>query len=108
MSASRRMGIYDELASKIRSAALTSDLHRFVDTLARKFEVRSISDERVLGVLDSGNPDEILEVLRTETTLVVLMLRVHQEENKELAEARAADEARKAADARATLDAAGL
>jgi hypothetical protein len=78
----RRKGIYDELASKIRSAALTSDLSRFVEGLARKFDVRALSDQKVLNIVKNGNHNLILDTLRNETTMIVLMLRFYKDGNR--------------------------
>lgn len=98
MANSRRAGIYDELTSKIRSAALTSDLRRFVDSLCKKWDVRSLSDSAVIRIIEKGDHSAILDTLRNETTMIVLMLRVHQEAAREKAQ-------REAEQTKATLDA---
>lgn len=82
VSPSRRMKIYDELSSKIRSAALTSDLHKFLSRLCDKMGVRSISDPRVLKIFECINHAEMLKILREETSFVILMLRETQEAKK--------------------------
>jgi hypothetical protein len=81
---SRRMSIYDELASKVRSAALTSDLGRFLAALCDKLGVRVPGDDaRVLAIMREADGQALLQVLRDETTLIILMLREVQEARRE-------------------------
>lgn len=75
------MGIYDEFASKIQSAAMTSDLSLFVERLARKMGVRSFKGTTVDSILKRTDATLTLDVLRNETSLVVVLMRVYQEEN---------------------------
>lgn len=82
MGANRRKGIYDELASKIRSAALTSSLSEFLESLCRKFEVRSICGQHLLSVdsiMKSDSAPRVLEIIRSEPSLIVVMLRLELE-----------------------------
>lgn len=81
VSAVRRMGIYDEFASKIQSAAMTSDLRLFVERLARKMGLRSFKTTAVDAILLRSDGAATLDVLRNETSLIVVMMRVFQEEN---------------------------
>lgn len=75
------MGIYDEFASKIQSAAMTSDLRLFVERLSRKMGLRSFKTTAIDNVLKCSDASITLDVLRNETSLIVVMMRVWQEEN---------------------------
>jgi hypothetical protein len=81
VSAGRRKGIYDEFASKIQSAAMTSDIHLFAERLARKMGLRSFKGTTIDAILKRCDPAGTLDVLRNETSLIVVMMRVFQEEN---------------------------
>lgn len=76
------MGIYDEFGSKIQSAAMTSHLHSFVEKLSRKMGVRGFKRTSIQAVLDRADERMTLDVLRNETSLIVVMMRVWQEEHK--------------------------
>jgi hypothetical protein len=89
VSAKWRMGIWEEFGSKIQSAAMTSDAHRFVEALARKMDVRSLNSDTVPFVLSTCDHDALLDLIRNETTLLVLMLRLRQEEKRESRKAAA-------------------
>lgn len=79
---SRRMRIYDELSSKIKSAAMTNNLDHFLEKFMTKWGVRSISDFGVLDILRNSNHRELLNILRNDTALIILMLRDFQDNKK--------------------------
>jgi hypothetical protein len=79
VSPRRRMGIYDELQQKIRSAAHCATLPQFVSRLADGMGAIALSDPRVVEICDSGMDEELLSVLRDEAHIVVLLLRQTQE-----------------------------
>lgn len=70
----------------MRSAAYTSNLGRFVNSLCSKLQAfpgRNIGErDEVLEILNSGNDRELLKLLREETTLIVLMVRVANEQRR--------------------------
>jgi len=82
MSSSRRMGIYDELTSKIKSAATSNGIPAMLCRLQGKFGVRSLKNTNALAIAYGDDGPEILEVLRNEAPLIVLMLREAQEKKK--------------------------
>jgi hypothetical protein len=91
MAKSRLYGIYDELNSKIRSAALTSDLVRFTENLGRSFGIRDLADTTLLELVTLLGPDDhraVLDALRNETSFVVLEVRLKSEEKREAYEQR--------------------
>ncbi|MBU1999466.1 MAG: hypothetical protein KKE64_08255 [Candidatus Omnitrophica bacterium] len=87
VGAMRRMKIYEEFASKIKSSAMTSSLVRFVEKMMQKFEIREIGNAEVLVILQKGQDRKMLKVLREETTILMLLLRewigIKKEKHKE-------------------------
>lgn len=80
------MRIYDEYTSKIRSASHTNSLKKFTEKLCAKMGVVGIGGKaedrrKVLGII-KANDLEVLEILREETQLVVLMMREVIEDRK--------------------------
>lgn len=73
-----------QFEDNIRSAAYTSRLARFVDAMSCKLSIQVRSDDvsNVQAVTSSGNDRAILKLLRDETTLLVLMVRLRNEERK--------------------------
>lgn len=83
ISSSRRMKIYDEFTSKIKSAASTNSIAKFTERLCAKLGIRSISgDIGVRSLLEKNDP-EVLALLRDETQFVVLLMREIIEAKKE-------------------------
>ncbi len=82
-----RMTIWDQFENEIRAAAYTSSLPKFVERislrlgsgLGRNAEERALA-ERLLGEMDAK---DALKKLREETTLLVLTVRVENEERRE-------------------------
>lgn len=84
VSPSRRMKIYEELNSKIKSAATTSKIERFIEGLAKKFDVRDIgSSARVLQIVEQFDEKKLLKTLREDTQIVILLLKEKQMEERE-------------------------
>lgn len=83
ISPSRRMNIYNELASKIKSAALTDTLERFFEGLCRKMGVKTVYNESVLNIINKADAKALLKLYREETQIIVLMLRTTQEIRKQ-------------------------
>ena len=83
VSVSRRMNIYSELASKIKSAAMTETLERFLENLCRKMGVKTVSNESVLNIIANADAKALLKLYREETQIIVLMLRTTQEIRKQ-------------------------
>lgn len=96
--------IWEQFEANVKSAAMTSEtLSRFYSRICSRLpiEVRSTthdpsSMEDVRNVLIGGGDRAVLRLLRTETTSLVLMVRLRNEERKALAQeriaARAAEE----------------
>lgn len=89
VSSRRRMKIYDEFANKIKSASATGKTSQFLEKLCEKMDSNIIEADapKVLEIirdLESLDMDlEILDILRSETELLVLMMREANNELKE-------------------------
>jgi len=81
--------IWDQFESNVRSAAYTSRLATWYDVLCRRLSIAVRREDVALieAVLRSGQDRLILKTLREETALLVLMVRVANEERKEQAKA---------------------
>jgi hypothetical protein len=75
-----RRSIWRQFEDRVRSAAYTSNLGKFVNTLCLSLqaEIGKNAGDRELanGLLNDGDEGRFLKVLREETTLVVLMVRM--------------------------------
>ena len=82
-----RMNIWQQFEDNIRSAAYTSSLGKFVNSLCQKLGAsigRNAEDrEAAQIILNSGNDRALLKLLRDETTLLVLLVRVANQERRE-------------------------
>jgi hypothetical protein len=90
------MTIWRQFEDNIRSAAYTSSLSKFVNTICSRLQVKIAADdvEAVEHTVSSGNDRELLRLLRDEATMLVLMVRIANDRRRDEWEAkRAADEA---------------
>lgn len=81
------MNIWEQFENNIRSAAHTSNLGKFVNSLCLKMNVNmgKNKDERARAeqLLNELGSRETLKLLREETTTLVLMVRVTVQEKRE-------------------------
>ena len=77
-----RSSIWQQFEDNIRSAAYTSRLARFVDNLTQKLDIQVRADDvaNVQAVVASGEDRAILRLLRDETMLLVLYVRLRKAE----------------------------
>jgi hypothetical protein len=77
--------IWGQFEDNIRSAAYTSSLARFFESLCRKLgiSIRADDTRTVTGVLTSGEDRSILRALRDETTELALLVRLKNDERKD-------------------------
>lgn len=77
----------------MRAAAYTSNLGKFVNSLCSKLQVQIGAEDsaEAESILNSGTDRALLKLLREETTLLVLMVRVANQERREEWEARQAE-----------------
>lgn len=78
----RRMKIYEELSSKIKSSATTSSVTKFIEKLCVKFDVRSITSARMIQIIEDHDNKKILKTFREDTQIIILLLREKVEERK--------------------------
>lgn len=90
-----RRTIWKQFEDNVRSAAYTSKLGTFINTLCLKLHAtvgkRIDERERAEQILNSGDDRALLKLMREETTLLVLMVRLHNQERKKEFELRRAE-----------------
>lgn len=82
-----RMTIWEQFENEIRAAAYTSDLGKFINrlcgrlnaTIGIKDEEREVAEH----ILQTTHDREMLKLMREQTTLLVLMVRVQNQEIRE-------------------------
>jgi hypothetical protein len=80
-----RREIWEQFENNIRAAAYTSRLTKFFENINRAMPIsleRQYADG-VMKILQSGCDEDVLSWLRNETTYLVLVARMHNEERKE-------------------------
>ena len=86
-----------QFEDRVRSAAYTSNLGKFVNSLCLSLSATigkaSIDRETADKVLNSGNDAILLKLLRDETTLIVLKVRLRNEQVQQVYKERKATEA---------------
>lgn len=77
--------IWNQFEDQIRSAAYTAHLSTFLSKITQRLDVVYHKDdtEAISSVATCGDDKAALKMLRDETTLLVLMVRVANEERKE-------------------------
>lgn len=82
-----RMSIWQQFEDRVRSAAYTNSLGKFVNSLCSSLQAApgANAEERVKleAILNSGHDRELLKLLREQTTLIVLMVRVANQERRD-------------------------
>ena len=82
-----RMSIWKQFEDNIRSAAYTSSLGKLVNSLCLKLQANlghnAESREAIQAILNSDQDRTLLKLMREETTLLVLMVRVRNQERHE-------------------------
>lgn len=96
----RAYGIWDEFASKVKAAALTTNNYeKFVEKLGRKMGIRSLRYRTIKDIheMEEEIKQEILKVIREETLQIVLQVRLDNEIRREMkASLKKQEEERKA------------
>ena len=86
-----RRNIWQQFEDNIRSAAYTSNLGKFLTSFCLKLcaDIGRNSDDRIRAdaILQEADAKDMLRLLREETTLLVLMVRVANQERREAWEA---------------------
>ena len=83
-----RRSIWQQFEDNIRSAAYTSNLGKFLDSLCLKLgaDIGRNGEDRTQAeaILQEADAKAMLKLLREETTLLVLMVRVANQERREV------------------------
>jgi len=86
ISNSRMMGIWDEFSSKLVASTSCRTRMQFLNMICSKWDVRSLSDDYIVEMLDLFNDDEFLETIRNEYQYLTLKLRKLIKDQKESGE----------------------
>ena len=82
--------IWQQFEDNVRSAAYTSNLGKFVSSICAKLQAQIKGSDVHLSeqILNCGSDKALLKLLREETTLLVLMVRLANQERQEQWKAR--------------------
>lgn len=72
---SRLMTIYDEFASKLLASTGVRTKEQFLNKICEKWGIRSLTDDKVIDLMDMFSDEELLECIRQEYQYLVLLLR---------------------------------
>lgn len=89
ITGSRAMGIWDEVTSKVKAAATTTNSYeKFVEKLARKLDVRSLRYAEIADIekQDDDFKKAVLKLIREETLGIMLEVRLNKQVQRELRE----------------------
>jgi len=88
-----RRTIWQQFEDNVRAAAYTSNLGKFISSLCSKLQAQIGAKDSmaVEAILNGGNDRALLKLLREETTLLTLMVRVANQERREEWEAARAE-----------------
>ena len=77
--------IWEQFENGIRSAAYTSRLSTFLENITKHLpiEVQAKHLEEVMQVIQSGQDEQILNWLREETTYLIMLTRLENQNRKE-------------------------
>lgn len=75
VASSRLMTIYDEFASKLLASTGVRTKEQFLNKICEKWGIRSLTDDKVIDIMDMFNDEELLECIRQEYQYLVLLLR---------------------------------
>jgi len=82
-----RLSIWQQFEDQVRSAAYTSNLGKFVSSLCQKLGAtvgrNQAERQQAFAVLGKARAGPLLKLMREETTLLVLMVRVRQQKRRE-------------------------
>jgi predicted glycosyltransferase len=78
--------IWQQFENQIRSAAYTSSLSKFFESLSAKLgiQIRSVDVAKVAAALNDPDEAATLRKLRNETKMLVLLVRVQNQKRKEI------------------------
>jgi len=77
--------IWDHFENAIRSAAYTGDLKVFIGNFKKRIpiELEAQYSKDILSIINSGEDDEVLNWMREQTTYLVMLVRLKNQDRKE-------------------------
>jgi len=77
--------IWEQFENNIRNAAYTNRLQKFLEKIKSLMSITMQAQyaKRVLSIINSGQDDEIMNWLRSETVYLILSVRILNQERKE-------------------------
>jgi len=77
--------VWEHFENAVRAASYTDKLSIFIENFKRRLpcQIQSQHKKDLLKIVQSGKDYEVLDCLRTETTYIVLLVRVKNEDRKE-------------------------
>lgn len=80
-----RQTIWRQFEDTVRASAYTNNLGKFINSLCLKMDaqIQNKDTSKAEEILNSGNDKALLKLYRDETTLIVLMVRVRNQERRE-------------------------
>ena len=77
--------IWQQFEENIKSSAYTSDAAKFLSGITQRMGVTIYSEhlDDVTGIINAGEDRALLKMMRDDTTLLVLLVRVANEERRE-------------------------
>jgi hypothetical protein len=80
-----RRSIWQQFEDNVRAASYTSNLGKFVNSICSKLgaQIKSEDSAAAEAILNGGDDRALLKLMREETTLLVLMVRVVNQERQE-------------------------
>lgn len=78
--------VWDHFENAIKSASYTGSLKGFLDLFQRRIptQIQMQFMQDIMEVVDSNDDDTILNWFRTETTYMVMIVRIKNQERKEI------------------------
>lgn len=89
-----RMTVWEQFENTVRASSYTNNLGKFANSACLKLSaaIQAKDTVRAEEILNSGSDKALLRLFRDETTLIVLMVRVRNQERREAWEARQVEE----------------
>ena len=82
--------VWDHFENAVKSAAYTGSMKVFLSNFQKRLPVdlQAQYAKNIMSVVDEGNDDEMLNLLRQETTYLVMVVRLRNQDRKEAYEER--------------------
>ena len=87
--------VWDHFENAVKSAAYTGSIKVFLSNFQKRLPVdlQAQYAKDIISIADGGNDDEVLNLLRQETTYLVMVVRLRNQDRREAYEQQALSEA---------------